>query len=404
LIHERITRNYGRKTDLIYYDVTNYYFEIDKEDDMRAKGPCKEHRPDPIVQLGLAMDEDGLPISYEVFAGNDSEKLHLRPMILNLRKDYTQGRIIAVADAAQNTGNNVYYLDQGKQGYVFSQSIRGGSKAFKDYVINQTGYEWFSDKYKRKSKVVRREIHVDFVKDGKTVKRKMLVDQRQIIFYSENYAQRSKFKREKTIKKAYEIIKNPGEFTKATSYGALKYVKNVEVDEETGEIKESTAKPMFDIDKLIEDEKYDGYYAIVTNIFEEEKGKHKGKFSDDQIINIYHGLWRIEDSFRITKHDFETRPIHLSRHDRIHGHFLTCYIALVIIRLIQKKTGFCYSPARLIDAMNNISCSNESENLYLFNFRNDVSDALGQAFGIDFTRQRLSRSDIKKNLGDAKKD
>ncbi len=402
-IHQRITKNYTRNTDLIYYDVTNYYFEIDKEDDLKAKGPCKEHRPDPIVQLGLAMDAEGLPISYEVFAGNDSEKLHLRPTILNLRKNYTEGRIIAVADAAQNTGNNVYYLDQGKQGYVFSQSIRGGSQAFKEYVTDESGYVWFSDKYKRKSAVVRREIQVDFVKDGKTVKKKMLVDQRQIVFYSEKYAKRCKAKREKAIKKAYEIVSNPGAFTRATSYGALKYVRNVEVDKETGELKASQAKPMFDIDKLLEDEKYDGYYAIVTNIFDEPKGKKKGKFSDDQIIDIYHGLWRIEDSFRITKHDFETRPIHLSRNDRIHGHFLTCYIALVIMRLIQKKTGFRHSPTALIETMNNIACSNESENLYLFNFRNEVSDALGAAFGIDFTRQRLTRAEIKKNLGTVKK-
>ena len=401
LIHDRITKNYSRKTDLIYYDVTNYYFEIDKEDELKAKGVSKEHRPDPIIQMGLAMDEEGLPISYDIFPGNESEKLHLRPMVSSLFSKYDTGRIIAVADAAQNTGDNIYYLDKGKQGYVFSQSIRGGSKSFKQYVVDEKGYEWFGEKYKRKSANVRRAIQVNFVNNGKTFKKKVLVDQRQIIFYSEKYKERSRAKREAAIKKAQQIIDNPAAYNRATSYGALKYIKNIEVDKETGEIKESKAKPCFDIDKLMEDEKYDGYYAIVTNVFDE--GKNKGKFSDDKIIDIYRGLWKLEDSFRVTKQELETRPFYLSRHDRIHGHFLICYIALVIIRLIQKNIGFRHSPARLIEAMNNISCSNESENLYLFDYRSEVSDDLGQAFSIDFTKQRLTRAEIKKYFGEVKK-
>jgi len=401
LIHNNITKKYGRKTDLIYYDVTNYYFETDKEDKLKKKGYSKEHRPDPIVQMGLAMDAEGLPISYEVFPGNESEKLHLRPMIFELRDKYDAGKIIAVADSAQNTGNNIYYLDQGKQGYVFSQSIRGGSEDFKKYVTDENGYQWFNEEYKRKSRVERREIQVDFIKNGKTIKKKVLVDQRQIVFYSEKYAQRAKAKRELAIKKAHRIIENPAAYTRATSYGALKYVMNVEVDKETGDIKETKAKPCFDVDKLIEDEKFDGYYCIVSNVFDE--GKNKCKFGDDKIIDIYRGLWRIEDSFRITKSELETRPFYLSRNDRIHGHFLICYISLVIMRLMQKRTEFRHSPAKLIEAMNNISCSHESENLYLFDYRSDVSDDLGKALGFDFIKQRLTRAEIKKNLAAAKK-
>ena len=400
LLHDRITKNYGRKTDLIYYDVTNYYFETDKEDDLKVKGFSKENRKSPIVQMGLAMDEEGLPISYEVFPGNESEKLHLRPMILELRQKYDTGKIIAVADSAQNTGNNIHYLDQGKQGYVFSQSIRGGSEDFRNYVIDESGYEWFGEKYKRKSRIERREISVDFEKGGKTFKKKVSVDQRQIVFYSEKYAVRAKAKREATIKKAQNIISNPSAYTRATSHGALKYVKNIEIDKTTGEIKESKVKPCFNLDQLIEDEKYDGYYCIVTNLFDE--GKNKGNYGDDKIIDIYRGLWKIEDSFRVTKSDLETRPFYLSRSDSIHGHFLICYTALVIMRLLQKRTDFQYSPATLIETINHISCSNESENLYLFDFRNDVADHLGNSLGIDFSMKRLTRSQIKINLGNVK--
>jgi transposase len=402
LIHKRISTRYGRKTDLMYYDCTNYYFEIDLEDELRRKGPGKEHRPNPIVQLGLSMDEEGIPIAYEIFPGNESEKLHLRPMFSELVREYDTGKMIAVADSAQNTGNNIYYLDKARHGYVFSQSIRGGSADFKHYVIDPVGYEWHGDKYMRKSCIRRRDIMVDFARsDGSTYKKKVTVDQRQIIFYSEKYAVRSRLKREQVVKKAQQIIANTTAYTSATSYGALKYVKNVEVNKKTGEIKPSKGKPAFDMDKLLEDEKYDGYYAIVTNLFNE--GNHYGKFDDDAIIDIYHGLWRIEDNFRVSKSDLEARPIYLSRKERINAHFLICFICMVIIQLIRKRTDYRHSPAKLIEAMNKISCSNEDGNLYLFDYRSNISDHLGEAFNLDFSKKRLTRSDIKKFLGEAKK-
>lgn len=400
-IHKRIAQKYGRDTNMVYYDVTNYYFEIDTEDSLRAKGPSKEHRSDPIVRMGLAMDADGIPISYELFPGNDSEKLHLRPMIGELVRTYETGRIIVVADAAQNTGNNIYYLESGKCSYVFSQTIRGGSDEFKTYVTCDNGYTQFSDEYKRKSRVIRRDIEVDMIKDGKTYKKKVMVDQRQIVFYSQKYADRAKAKREALLKKAQCIASKPSAYTKATSYGALRYVINVEVDKRTGEIKETkNGKPYVDMEKFMEDEKYDGYYCIVTNIFDDDG---TGAFTDDKIIDIYRGLWRIEDNFRATKSDLETRPVFVSRHDRIHAHFLICYIALVIIRLIQKRMHGAYSAEKVIEAMQKIACSPETENLFLFDYRTEVSDAIGKAIGVDFSRKRLSRSEIKKILANVKK-
>lgn len=402
-IHKRITEKYGRDTSLVYYDATNYYFEIDMEDDLRKKGYSKENKPDPIVQLGLAMDAEGIPISYELFAGNDSEKLHLRPMIGDLVKTYETGRVIAIADSAQNTGNNIYYLESGKCSYVFSQTIRGGDEEFKSYVLRGDGYQNHGDEYKRKSRTIRRTIKVDMLKgDGTTYKKEVLIDQRQIVFYSKKYADRSKAKREAVLKKAQCIAEKPSAYTKATSYGALRYVKNVEINKKTGEFKEAkNGKPCLDMEKYFEDEKYDGYYCIVTNLFDEDG---LGTFSDDKIIDMYHGLWRIEDNFRVTKSELESRPVFVSRNDRIRAHFLTCYISLVILRLIQKKyLDGSYSTETIINAMKNITCSPETKNLFLFDYRSDVSDAIGKSMGFDFTKKRLSRSEIKKLLGEAKK-
>jgi len=242
---------------------------------------------------------------------------------------------------------------------------------------------------------------VDFKRpDGRTYKKKILVDQRQIVFYSKKYAVRSRAKREAAIVKAQKIANNPSAYTRATSYGALKYVKNVQVDKQSGEITPAGGTPRLDCDAIREEEQYDGYYCIVTNLFDE--GKDKGRFTDEKIIDIYRGLWRIEDSFRVTKSDLETRPIRLSREDRIKAHFLICFISLVILRLVQKKTNGIYSAASLIETMKNISCTHETTNLFLFDFRNEVSDSLGKAFDIDFTRERLTRAEIKNILAETK--
>ena len=180
----------------------------------------------------------------------------------------------------------------------------------------------------------------------------------------------------------------------AVIYGAAKYVKNVQFDKDTGEILKGRKKPSFDFEKLTEDEKYDGYYAIVTS----EHG-----MSDGDIIDAYRGLWEIEETFKVTKGTIEARPVYVSREDRIGAHFLICFIALVIIRLIGKKTNRKYSPEKIISCLNRISCSNEQDNLYLFDYRSEISDAIGDALGIDFIRKRLRLGEIKNILAESKK-
>jgi transposase len=175
---------------------------------------------------------------------------------------------------------------------------------------------------------------------------------------------------------------------------------NVEFDDETGEVKKPASVPCLNYAAIAEEEKYDGYYAIVTNLFDE--GKDKGKYDDGKIIDIYRGLWRVEDSFRISKSELETNPIYLSREDRIKAHFLTCFISLVIVRLIQKKIGYAHSPEKLIETMNAISCSHEGGNLFLFDHQSDCADRLSDAFGIDFSMLRLTRGEIRKNFGAVK--
>lgn len=402
-LNSQISVKYGRNTKTIYYDVTNFYFEIDEADEFRKFGLSKEKRQDPIVQMGLAMDADGIPLHYELFSGNTVDKETFRPVIAEVRRNYDTGRIIVVADMGIITGDNIFYL-QGKEkgknfnGYVFSFSVRGGTKAFKEFVLSDKGYV---DKngnpadenasFKMKSRVIARDINVTLPSGRKT---KKTVYEKQVVFWGRKYALKAQAEREEILKKAYDLVANPPKYTQATSYGAAKYVKNLKFDKKTGEILKVKEHPVFDSAKVAEEEKYDGYFAIVTSEMD---------MSDTEVIETYRGLWQIEETFRITKGVLETRPVYVSLQDHINAHFLTCFISLTIMRIIQKKTGKLYSAEKIVECLNRISCSNEHENIYLFDYRSKISDVIGEALEIDFTNKRLRLGDIKKILARAKK-
>jgi transposase len=396
---------YGRDTSILYYDVTNYYFEIDAEDELRRFGKSKEGRKSPITQMGLCMDADGIPLHYELFPGNTLDKQTFRNVIGEVRRNYDTWRIIAVADMGIITGDNIYYLKDGdrdtrQNGYVFSFSVRGGTKEFKEYVADMPGYKTQDGKtpdkdsdYMIKSRFTPREIMVTVTDGKKTRKVKKTIDEKQVVFWGRKYQAKARAEREAVIKKARDIIAHPAKYDKRGAYGADKYVKGILFDNETGEIIKGEETLSFNEDQLREDEKYDGYYAIVSSELE---------LADPRIIEIYRGLWEIEETFKISKSVLETRPMYVRTKEHIHGHVLTCFIALLIVRLIQKKTGKRFSAEKIASELGKVSCSHEQENVYLFDYRSEVTDALGEAFDLDFTRKRMTLEAIKKVSAAAK--
>ena len=399
-MHAQITEKYGRNTKTIYYDVTNFYFEIDQADEIRKYGKSKEHRHNPLVQMGLAMDVDGIPIHYEIFPGNKLDKETFRSVIGEVRRNYDTGRIVVVADMGIITGDNIYYLTGGKNrnGYVFSFSVRGGTGTFKNYVLENAGYVGIDGRpaaedaeFKIKSRRIAREINVT-MNSGKIAKK--IVYEKQVVFWARKYEHKTRAERKEVVKRAMALVEDPQKYSRATTYGAAKYVKNLQFDKQTGEVIEGKQRPYLDFEKLAEEEKYDGYYAIVTSELH---------MSDKEIIDTYRGLWEIEETFKVTKGTLEARPVYVSRKDRINAHFFICFIALVIIRLIQKLTNQHYSPEKIVACLNAISCSNEQDNLYLFDYRSDISDEIGDALDIDFTRKRLRLKEIKNILAESKK-
>jgi transposase len=405
-IHERVKQHYGCDTSVVYYDVTNYYFEITKPDDLRKYTKnAKQNRKKPVVQMGLAMDKSGLPIHYELFPGNKLDKETFRSVIGEVRKTYDTGRIIVVADMGIITGDNIYYLvgskpEKPRNGYVFSFSVRGGTSELKKYILEEEGYshrETHADTnellFKSKSRRVRREINVTMISGRK--QKTQHVYEKQVVFWSYKYFRKARAERAEMISKAEALVSDPKKYNKATSYGAAAYVDNLKIDEETGEVTVAKGQALaINYDKIREEEQYDGYYAVVTSEHE---------MSDGEIIDTYRGLWEIEETFKITKSDLGARPVHVSDPDHIDAHFLTCFIALLILRIIQRKTGKKYSVEKIVETLRNIQCMNEHENIYIFSHRNEISDALGGAFGIDFSKKRLFLADIKKILGNAKK-
>ena len=395
-IYDHIEEQYKPKNEAVFYDVTNYYFEIDDPDEIRKKGVCKEHRPNPIVQMGLFMDSLGLPMCYKLFEGNTTDCLTLKPMVQELQKNYNVGKVIVVADKGLNTGNNIAYNKAIGNGYVMSLSIRGANKDLKNYVLDEKGYQYNEDKtYKKKSRKCPREITITKKdKNGKTIKIKQNVDEHQVVFWSADYAKRAKAERQPAIDKAKDLIGNIQKYNKKNCVGASKYVKHLVFDKETGEIIEAKSQLSLDEDKIAEEEKLDGYYMIVSSEFEK---------TPDEIIDIYRGLWRIEETFKVTKSELDARPVYVSRKEHIEAHFLTCYIALVLSRVLQHKLDKKYSVGKILESLNKCNCYNIQENYYIFNYYDEVLKDIGERLGIDFSLKNRSLQDIKKILGTTKK-
>ena len=426
--------SYNRDTSITYYDTTNYYFEISYNDEdlidengnilekgSRKKGPSKEHRKTPIIGMGLLLDNNGIPLSYDLFPGNESEKLMMRPTLKKSKAKFGIDRTIIVADRGQNTSDNTVFI-AGKNdddhtnhdGYVYGQSIVGADKEFKTWALDQSGFTndyiydddgkivtykeaikdengnilRYEDKpviFKHKSRVYAKKVQIK--KDNQR-KVNYQIYQKQMVYYSKKYADRQKHERDLAIKKAEDLIKNPGKYTQATSYGCTKYINNIRFDEETGEIA-NVLELSLKTDKIKEEEKFDGYYSIVTS----EKN-----LTDKEIRDIYKGLWKIEESFKITKSDLETRPVYVWTKEHIEAHFLTCFISLVILRLIEYKTNRKYSTTSIINSLKKYTSNNLEHDIYLQNFTNDIIKDLSNIYNIDLSRKYLTLSEIKKIL------
>ena len=407
-----------------YFDCTNYYFDISHPDvdeldedgnpidedgnpvaaKYRKRGPEKNHRPDPIVEMGLLMDKNGIPIAYDLFPGNESEKVHMRPIINRVKNEFEDCRVIFVADRGLNTSDNIYWMNgdnkgdvNNRDGYVYGQSVRGADEEFKKWVLSG-GYaidEITDDakgeiRFTHKSRIHPKELHVNLHINGskKTKKKSVVVDQKQMVYYSEKYAKKQKTDRDAMIARARDLITHPKKYNRVTSKGSAAYIKNISFDKNTGEIIDGK-ELLLDEEKIREEEKYDGYYSIVTSELD---------MSDEEMRNVYRGLAKIEDSFKVTKTCFESRPVYVRTNDHIDAHFATCFLALVLIRLLEHKLDHAYPLKQVLSSIKKYNCTHLDANRWQFTYYDEIIEACGNVLDLDLKKKYRTQIEIRRLL------
>jgi transposase len=345
-LNDAVKRHIKRDLTYAFYDVTNYFFEIDFPDSktgLRHRGVSKEHRVDPLVGMGLFMDSNGLPISMSIFAGNTSEKKTLGPVMKDVKDSYGLGRLVVVADKGLNSAKNIDMIVNEGDGFIFSQILKGTyGKRYQKALFDGSGWTQNTEGTCRFKTL--EEEYVGYDKEGRKVVRKRKV----LLCWSASDAARAAKKRAEKLEKAQKAADNN---LYGIRRGQDEYIKEDVVVKVTGEILEASdtkKKRSVNLEKAAADARYDGYSCIITSEMD---------LSEQKLRAAYGGLWRIEQSFRILKSDLYARPVFVSTPEHIRAHFLICFVALLIIRVIQHKMGTdALSAERIATALGAATC------------------------------------------------
>lgn len=386
VINYCINKKYGRNTSKTYFDCTNYYFEIDFEVDDKQKGPSKENRPNPIIGQALLLDGDAIPLGMKMYPGNESEKPKIRELIKEMREQNNiNGKTIQVADKGLNSGDNIYDALLHKDGYIFSQSVLQLEDKEKVWVLGNDDehgrYEDVKDKdgniiYRIKALVDEFPIRVTG-KDGKKVI--VNVKQKRVATYNPSLADKKKIEINKLVEKAKGLCYSQA---KKEEYGeSSKYVKFVDEDG-------NKATTLINQEKIDKDLKYAGYNLLVSS--EVNMSKH-------EIYRVYHNLWKIEDTFRILKSQLDARPVYLQKRESIYGHFLICYYAVTLLRLLEEKVyKNVFSAYELINLIRGFNLfKGEDRNINLTKKTANVTK-LCEMYGFNADYMYLTASQTKK--------
>lgn len=415
-----------RETDVCYYDGTNFYFDIGRPDvdvidddgniiekKYRKRGAEKNKRPDPIVNMGLLIDHNAIPIGYSLYPGNESEKVHMLPVIETARKHSMISKIINVADRGLNTSENIWHLCgknendfSGMDGYVYGKSVKGADANFKKWALDREGYQtiyiepdkiYSSDEdsseensskvkftYKIRNEVVTLNVHVE-MKDGTVKLKKVNTSQRQLVYYSEKYALKQKHDRMVMVERAKDLIAHPKKYDRITAAGSGSYIKNIQFNKDTGEV---TGRNLhLDEDKIAEEEKYDGFYAIVSS---------EMNMKPEEMRNIYRGLIRIEHTFKITKSELEARPIYLWTNDHIKAHFTVCYTALCVLKILLNILGEAYPAEQVLNSLRKCTVSELTGGYWQTNYYDEILLDIADKLNIDFSKRFRTREQLRR--------
>lgn len=381
-----------RRKDVLYYDCTNYYFEIEDEDDFRKYGVSKEHRPNPIVQMGLFIDSDGIPLSFSVFDGNFSEQPSMTPLEKKILQDFDTSDFVVCTDSGLSSIANRRFNSIQGRGFVTAQSIKKLKGFLQDFCLGDDG--WYLPGSARKYKLSELDEEKDcdrvFYKDRWINENDL--EQHLIVTYSIKYRNYQRAVRGRQIVRAEKLAENPSSLSRKKENDPKRFVIQEHCTTD-GEAAEKTITSL-DQNRIDNEMKYDGFYAVCTNLEDD--------VSD--IIRINQKRWEIEECFRIMKTEFKARPVYLSRRDRITAHFTTCFTALVIYRMLEKKLENRFTCEEIIGTLRDMNMLIAPGEGYIPTYtRTDLTDALHGAFGFRTDYQITSQKNMRKILNQTRK-
>ena len=386
-----------RNTGILYYDCTNYFFEIEQEEGIKQYGPSKEHRPNPITQMGLFMDGDGIPLAFNISAGNTNEQGTLTPTEEKILKDFELSKFIVCTDAGLASITNRKFNDKEGRAFITTQSIKKLKKHLKEWALDKTGWRLSgSSKTYDISKLEENEETIEKYKNKVFYRERWIkengLEQKFIVTFSLKYKYYQSQIRTNQVERAQNAMdKGTLKLDKCNQNDYKRFIRKTPITQE-GEI---ANKNIFSLNtqQIEQEEQYDGFYGVCTNLEDDA----------EEIIKVNQRRWEIEESFRIMKSEFKARPVYLSRDDRITAHFTTCFLALVLHRYLEKELEEKYTASEIIDTLRNMNLTKVNEIGYIPAYtRTDITDTLHSKFNFETDKEIITIKNLKRILKNLK--
>lgn len=380
-----------RNDRILFYDCTNFFFESEIQSGMRQYGCSKEHRPSPIIEMGLFMDGDGIPLAFSIFPGNRNEQLSLIPLEQQIIKDFSHSKFVVCTDAGLSSMQNRKFNSTSNRAFITTQSIKKLKAHLKQWCLDPQG--WRAEGYDTVfdiSSLESNEAVVEKYKNTTFFKERWInengLEQKLIVTFSLKYKFYQQNIRQNQLERAKNLIENnPAQLSHPRQNDCKRFISKTTITPD-GEIAKKVVYSI-DEDKIANEANFDGFYAVCTNLDE----------SAYNIVKINHSRWEIEECFRIMKTDFEARPVYLKKDNRIKSHFMTCFISLILLRYLEKKLNFKYTSTDIIKTLRSMNLTAVGEEGFIPSYtRTDLTDSLHEAFGFRTDYQIVSKKDMKK--------
>lgn len=379
-----------RNTGILYYDCTNYFFEIEQEEGLKQYGPSKEHRPNPITQMGLFMDGDGIPLAFNISPGNTNEQGTLTPTEEKILKDFELSKFIVCTDAGLASTDNRKFNNKDERAFITTQSIKKLKKHLKEWALTKAGWKLSGDlKEYDISKLEESEETIEKYKNKVFYKERWIkedgLEQKFIVTFSLKYKYYQQQIRNNQIERAQKAMNNKNfKLEKCNQNDYKRFITKTAVTKD-GEVADNNVLSL-NTKQIEKEEQYDGFYGVCTNLDD----------NAEEIIKINQRRWEIEESFRIMKSEFKARPVYLSRDDRITAHFTTCFLALVLHRYLEKELEEKYTATQIIDTLRNMNLIKHNEDGYIPVFtRTDITDDLHKKFDFRIDYEIVNKKNLK---------